>query len=71
MLYTETEKKTYSEAAHEDHCEALQYSGTPDHPGVSDEHHQTEDVLNRRKVDAEHHSELCFLQQNVHVSPTE
>jgi len=55
----------YSEAAHEDHRETLKNTSTADHPRVSDEHHQTENVLNGRQIDTQHDSQLCFLQRNV------
>jgi len=59
---TADEGEAYGKAAHEHHGETFKYTGTADDPGVSDKHHQTENVLNRWQINAQHDAQLRSLQ---------
>jgi len=60
---------TYAAAANEDDDECLQPSGGTDHPDHANEEYHTEDVLNARKIDAEHRTELLTAQPTKQHSP--
>lgn len=50
--------KTYTETAEEEKEECLTETSDTDYPEETNEHRHTENVLNSRQKDAEHHSQV-------------